>query len=221
MNQQRAVFLDRDGTLVVDHGFVYRVEDLALLPGVVDGLRRMAALGFQLVVATNQSGVARGLFSEAQMQAFNAALCQRLADAGVKIAAVYACVFHPTEGNGRYRLDSPLRKPRPGMLLAAAADHDIDLEASFAIGDRPRDVAAGRAAGCRTILLSAHGAAAAAAQADFVAADLVEAAACIEQCLDREKDREKGTGTFSRRNDLRPLFSHDRGLRTGRREPWP
>ncbi len=213
MSSQPAVFLDRDGTLVRDRGFVHHVEDLELLPGTVEGLGRMAELGFRLVIATNQSGVARGHFSEAEMHAFNAALCQRLAVAGVEILAVYACVFHPSEGMGCYRCDSHLRKPRPGMLLAAAQAHDIDLAGSFAIGDRATDVAAGQAAGCRTILLSQDSRLAVEPRPDFVAADLVDAAACIEQTLESAK---KETGVASPRNDSRPLFMRQRhtgGLR--------
>ncbi len=234
---RHAVFLDRDGTLVRDSGFVHRVEDLELLDGAVEGLRRMAALGLRLVIATNQSGVARGRFSEAQMQAFNDALCLRLAAEGIEILAVYACVFHPTEGLGRYRRDSPLRKPRPGMLLAAAAEHGLELAGSFTVGDRLSDVAAGRAAGCRTVLLrsrletagdcpdfaesSGQNGTVSFSQAvlkhpltsppselavdlrpDFVAVDLVEAAAHIEHA---QESPENGTGVASRLSESRPL----------------
>jgi D-glycero-D-manno-heptose 1,7-bisphosphate phosphatase len=173
-----AIFLDRDGTLNVDVGFTHRVEDLRLLEGVVEGLRKFEQMGFQLVITTNQSGVARGYFDERAMHDFNAALVERLRAEGVSIAA-----FHPTEGQGEYRRDSPLRKPNPGMILAAATDHDLELAASFAIGDKLSDVAAGRAAGCRTILLAGGGHMAAEsgqAAADFIARDLREAAGIVE-----------------------------------------
>lgn len=178
-----AIFLDRDGTLNVDVGFTHRVDDLQLLPNVVAGLAQLRDLGFELIITTNQSGIARGYFSEAQMQAFNDALVARLRTAGITIAAVYYCPFHPTEGVGAYRVDSPLRKPRPGMILQAAADHDLDLARSFAIGDKSSDVLAGQAAGSRAILvrsgLGRQHEQSAAAQPDFVADDLLAAAEFI------------------------------------------
>lgn len=183
--KRRGVFLDRDGTLNVENEFIHRVENLHVLPNVAAGLRRMIALGFQLLITTNQSGIGRGLFSEAEMRAFNDALCQQLESQGVRIDGIYFCPFHPTAGIGEYRRDSPLRKPRPGMILEAAAEHQLDLPSSFAIGDRKSDVAAGQAAGCRTILVrtgwGGSGEPQLQVQPDFVAADLVEAAEFMER----------------------------------------
>jgi D-glycero-D-manno-heptose 1,7-bisphosphate phosphatase len=188
--KRRAVFLDRDGTLNVDVGFTHRLDDLKLIDGVVPGLKQLAKLGFQLIVTTNQSGVARGYFSPAQMHAFNAALVAQLRELDVRIEGVYCCPFHPTEGIGAYRCDSPLRKPQPGMILKAAAEHDIDLKASFAIGDRTSDVLAGQSAGCRAILLRTDDDTADKTTAidpsvhpDFTAADLVEAAAHVGRSM--------------------------------------
>jgi D-glycero-D-manno-heptose 1,7-bisphosphate phosphatase len=185
---KRAVFLDRDGTLVRDAGFTHRVNDLDLLDHVVAGLARMAAMGFRLIIATNQSGIARGYFTESQMQAFHAALVDRLRTEGVEIAAVYFCPFHPTEGLGPYRRDSPLRKPSDGMLRQAAAEHGLDLGASFAVGDKKSDVLAGKKAGCRTILVRTGagglGEPELTAQPDFVAAHLLEAAHYIRNVAD-------------------------------------
>lgn len=185
--KRRAIFLDRDGTLNVDLGFTHRVEDLQLAPGVVPGLKRLAELGYQLIVTTNQSGVARGYFSLAQMHAFNTALVSRLRELGINIEGVYCCPFHSSEGIGAYRCDSPLRKPKPGMILKAAAEHGIELEASFAIGDRASDAQAGHAAGCRTILLAGPSGESFEAEPDvrpdFVASDLVEAAGFVERSM--------------------------------------
>jgi len=181
----RAIFLDRDGTLNEDLGYTHEVERLRLLPGVVPGLKQLAALGFRLVIVTNQSGIARGRFSLDDMRRFNDALCGRLAGEGIEIAAVYHSPYHPTEGVGPYRRDSECRKPRPGMLLAAARDLALDLPASFAIGDKISDVAAGRAAGCRTILVqtgrAGQGEPELTARPDAVARDLVHAAQLIAQ----------------------------------------
>ena len=184
---RRAVFLDRDGTITRDRGFTHRVADLAFLPGALAGLARMGALGLRLIITTNQSGVARGYFSEADAQIFHEALDERLRAQGIVIDDVYYCPFHPTEGVGAYRRESPLRKPGDGMLRRAAAEHHVDLAASFAVGDKNSDVLAGQAAGCRTILVRAGAAgtdaALLAAPPDFVAQDLREAADFIERTL--------------------------------------
>jgi D-glycero-D-manno-heptose 1,7-bisphosphate phosphatase len=183
--KRRAIFLDRDGTLNADVGFTHRVCDLRLLDGVVPGLKHLQQLGYRLIITTNQSGIARGYFGEAQMHAFNAALVEQLGSHGITIAGIYFCPFHPSEGQGAYRRDSPLRKPAPGMILRAAAEQGLDLAASFAIGDKTSDVAAGRAAGCGTILLRSKAGEASQAEPpdrpDFTAADLVEAARFIER----------------------------------------
>jgi len=187
--KRRAIFLDRDGTINVEIDFIHRVEDLQLLPNAAAGLQRMVALGFQLYLTTNQSGIGRGYFTEADMNHFNAALCAQLAPYGIGFEGIYFCPFHPTKGIGRYEQDSPMRKPKPGMILEAAAEHAIDLAASFAIGDRNSDVAAGHAAGCRTILVRTGHAGGDkmdhVVPPDFVADDLLDAAPFIE----REGDR--------------------------------
>ncbi len=180
-----AIFLDRDGTLNRDTGYVHRVEDLQLLDGVVAGLQQMKTLGFQLFITTNQSGIARGYFTEAEMHAFNRALIEILAAQGVTIAGIYFCPFHPTEGVGEYRRESPLRKPACGMIKQAAAEHELDLRRSFAIGDKKSDILAGQVAGCRTILVmtgaGGRGEADLEARPDFVAADLVAASQFIRE----------------------------------------
>ncbi len=143
-----AVFLDRDGVLIVDRGYPHREQDLVMIPGAADAVRRLNSLGYFVVIVTNQSGVARGMFSEDQMHAFNALLVRRLAGQGARIGAVYSCPFHKDgEVAGYIHPDHPDRKPNPGMILRAAADHDIDLAKSFLIGDRPSDLEAARRAG--------------------------------------------------------------------------
>jgi D-glycero-D-manno-heptose 1,7-bisphosphate phosphatase len=178
-----AIFLDRDGTLIEDVGYPHRPEDLRLLPGVMPALRRLQELGFVLVVVTNQSGIARGYFSEEQMHTFHALLREQLEAGGVHIEAIYHCPFHPEASVAKYRRDSPLRKPKPGMLRLAAEEHCLDLAASYAIGDKKSDVLAGQAATCRTILVQTGNAGAGeaelVAQPDFVAPDLAIAAEWI------------------------------------------
>jgi len=143
-----AVFLDRDGVLITDSGYPHLEEHLVLIPGAADAVRRLNALGYLVVIVTNQSGVARGLFSEDQMHGFNTLLVRRLAARGARIGAVYACPFHDEAEDPKWRHpDHPDRKPNPGMILRAIADHHIDPTRSFLIGDRATDLEAARRAG--------------------------------------------------------------------------
>lgn len=143
-----AVFLDRDGVLIQDVGYPHLDAHLVFVPGAAQAVRRLNAAGFLAIVVTNQSGVARGLFTEARMHAFNAAMVRTLAAQGARIAAVYACPFHAEASDPAYRHpDHPDRKPNPGMILKAAAEHDVDLSRSFMIGDRDTDIQAARRAG--------------------------------------------------------------------------
>ncbi len=145
---QNALFLDRDGVINVDHDYVHRIEDFEFVPGIFD-LTRFATheLGWPIVVVTNQSGIGRGYFDEAAFQALTAWMLERFSAAGTPLARVYHCPYHPEHGVGAYRQDHPWRKPKPGMILQAAADLDLDLGRSVMIGDRPPDMEAGAAAG--------------------------------------------------------------------------
>lgn len=141
-------FLDRDGVLIVDCGFPHRPDQLVLIPGAAEAVKRLNDAGFVTVIVTNQSGVARGMFSEETMHGFNALLVQRLAEAGARIDAVYSCPFHAEAVDDRYRHpDHPDRKPNPGMLLKAIAEHDLDPARSLMIGDQASDMEAARRAG--------------------------------------------------------------------------
>lgn len=143
-----AAFLDRDGVLIEDCGYPHRSEHLVLIPGAAEAVRRLKSLGYLTVIVTNQSGVARGLFTEEQMHDFNALVIQRLAQGGGVIDAVYAAPHHADAVVERYRHpDHPDRKPNPGMLLRAIAEHEIDPAQSLMIGDQPTDVEAARRAG--------------------------------------------------------------------------
>lgn len=151
---ERAVFLDRDDTLIDNDGYLGDPSKVKLLTGAATAVSAIRALGYRLIVVSNQSGVARGLFDEAAVEAVNQEMCRQLREqAGAHIDASYYCPYHPEAPIAEYRLDHDWRKPKPGMLLQAAADFGLDLTQSWMIGDQPRDVAAGAAAGCRTILL--------------------------------------------------------------------
>lgn len=148
MTGRPAAFLDRDGVLIEDSGYPHRPEHLTLIPGAAAAVRRLNQAGYRTVIVTNQSGVARGLFSEETMNAFNDLLVARLADEGATIDAVYSAPFHPEAIEARYRHpDHPDRKPNPGMLLRAIEEHVLDPKQSFIIGDQKRDLQAGERAG--------------------------------------------------------------------------
>src|SRR4051794_3820334 len=149
-----AIFFDRDNTLIVSDGYLGNPEKVVLIDGAADAVARARSLGFATVVVSNQSGVARGMFDENAVRAVNQRLDEmlRAADAGAIIDCHEFCPFHPEGTVERYKSDSELRKPRPGMILAAAERLALDLRGSWLIGDAPRDIEAGHAAGCRTIL---------------------------------------------------------------------
>jgi D-glycero-D-manno-heptose 1,7-bisphosphate phosphatase len=150
----RAVFLDRDDTLIHDPGYIAQPQQVRLKAGAADALRRLAAAGWRLVVATNQSGIARGLLTERQLAEIHDELRRQLADGGAAVDAIYYSPYHPEGVVEAYRKATDCRKPGPGMLLRAAREMDLDLAASWMIGDSLRDTRAGKAAGCRTILLA-------------------------------------------------------------------
>ena len=151
---QAAVFLDRDGVLIEDRGLLVDAAEIRLCPGVGPALQLLKAAGFRLVVASNQAVVARGLIGEPELDALHRELQRLIARCGGPLFdAVYYCPHHPEATLPAYRVACPCRKPRPGMLVKAARDHELDLKASFLVGDRPTDIAAGAAAGCRTVLV--------------------------------------------------------------------
>ena len=143
----RAVFLDRDGTLLDELGFLVRPEDVRLLPRAAEGVRVLNAAGWRTVVVTNQSGVARGLLDEEKLAAVHARLASVLAEQGAHLDAILYCPHHPEEGTGPLRCACTCRKPAPGLLLEAARRFSLDLGASWIVGDSLRDLESGRRAG--------------------------------------------------------------------------
>lgn len=143
----RALFLDRDGVVNVDHGYVHTVERFDFVDGIFDLCRTAVAYGWVPVVVTNQAGIGRGYYSEAEFETLTRWMRARFEAEGAPIAAVYHCPYHPEHGVGRYRLDSFDRKPQPGMLLRAREELGLDLAASMMIGDTASDMLAARRAG--------------------------------------------------------------------------
>ena len=148
-----AVFLDRDGTIIEDVGFLRDLSQVDLLPWAADAIRQLRDAGYAIVVVTNQSGVGRGYFDEAHVAATHRAIDVALAESGASIDAYYYCPHYPTGTDPRYAIACECRKPAPGLLRRAAVDLDLDLARSWMVGDWWRDVAAGASAGTRTILV--------------------------------------------------------------------
>lgn len=148
-----AVFMDRDGCLTEEVGYVNHPTRIRLLPRTAEAVRRLNQAGVPAVMVTNQTGIARGYFSEEILHATNARMEGELRAAGARLDGVYVCVHHPSEGEAPYRADCDCRKPRPGLLLRAAAELDLDLPGSVMIGDKLSDVTAGHAVGAAGVLV--------------------------------------------------------------------
>lgn len=151
--QRPAVFLDRDGTINEEVGYLDDPAKVVLIPGSADAIRRLNEAGLWVVVTSNQSGVARGYFSEDAVRAVNKRLEQLLAAHGAKLDALFYCPHHAEKGLGPYRVDCDCRKPRPGMIQRATAQLPIDLGRSYVVGDKLTDVELGKSSGLRTVLL--------------------------------------------------------------------
>lgn len=184
----RAVFLDRDGTINKEVHHLSHVDQFRLLPNAGEAIKWMNEAGFMVVVITNQSVIARGILSEESLAEIHELLKEKLAAQGARVDAVYYCPHHPTAGDGPLSISCNCRKPRPGMLLQAAAELNIALEHSFMVGDTVSDLASGHAAGCRTALVrTGHGTEAEkqlnghSIQPNYIAPDLLEAARWILQ----------------------------------------
>jgi len=149
----KAIFLDRDDTLIEDPGYISSPAQVNLLPGVPRALIELKALGYKLVVVTNQSAVARGIITEKGLGEIHKRLEKLLAENNAYLDRIYYCPYHPDGAVKKYRQESELRKPNPGMLLKAAEEMDLDLDQSWCIGNSSTDIGAGLRAGCKTILI--------------------------------------------------------------------
>ncbi len=150
--KQPCVFFDRDGVLNVDSGYVHRCEDFVWMPGAIDAVKFLNDRGVLAIVITNQSGIARKLYTEDDLHRLNSWIQSELAKNGAHLDGIYYCPHHPSEGDARYVQDCLCRKPRSGLLLKAIEDWKIDVTRSFLIGDRASDVTAAEAVGVRGIL---------------------------------------------------------------------
>ena len=144
---RKAAFLDRDGVINLDRAYVHKWEEFEFVPGAVEAMRRLKQAGYALVVVTNQSGLARGMYTEVQYQALTVRMREALAEAGAEVDAVYHCPHHPKGSVSELAVDCDCRKPAPGMILRGARELGLSLLDSILIGDKPSDIEAARAAG--------------------------------------------------------------------------
>ncbi|TEW54555.1 D-glycero-beta-D-manno-heptose 1,7-bisphosphate 7-phosphatase [Psychromonas sp. RZ22] len=145
-----AIFLDRDGVINKDNGYVSQIDDFEFLEGVIESCIEFQKKGYLLVLITNQSGIARGYFTEEQFHTLTEWMDWSMADRGVDLDGIYYCPHHSIEGQGEFKIDCDCRKPKPGMLMNAIEDLNIDIESSILIGDKVSDLQAGIAAGVKT-----------------------------------------------------------------------
>jgi D-glycero-D-manno-heptose 1,7-bisphosphate phosphatase len=183
--KRHALFLDRDGVINVDTGYVHRIEECVFIDGIFEMVKAFYDRCFTIIIATNQAGIGRGYYSEVEFKRLMAWMCHRFEG---KIAAVYHCPDHP-EGVGIYRRENPWRKPGPGMLLQAAQDLDLDLEGSWMVGDKETDIEAARRARVGRIVLLDSTAAVTTRSGDYWR---VPSLAAVTALLDRAVDMTDG-----------------------------
>ena len=149
----KAVFLDRDGTINVEKNYLYRIEDFEFLPGTIEALKILQDAGYLLIIITNQSGIARGYYTEDDFHILNDWMLDTLKKQGISIAKVYYCPHHPEGIIGKYRVNCNCRKPKLGMFMTAKEDFDLDFNECFAIGDKIRDCSICESTGCCGFLI--------------------------------------------------------------------
>lgn len=147
---KKVFFLDRDGVINIDHGYIYKPEQFEFIPGVFEACKMINQQGYEIVVVTNQSGIGRGYYTEQDFIALTTWMTDKFSEQGVAILDVYYCPHHATHGINNYLQDCDCRKPKPGMLLNASLEHDIDVNASVIVGDKTSDMEAGKRAGVGT-----------------------------------------------------------------------
>ena len=155
---KRALFLDRDGVINIDKGYVHKIDDFDFVPGIFEFCRQAVEQGYQLIVVTNQSGIGRGYYTEQDFRTLTQWMLDAFADKGAPIQKVFYCPHHPTAGRGDYLQDCECRKPKPGMLNQAIDEFGLTAERSLMLGDNQSDIAAAQAAGVRGVKVKSGGA---------------------------------------------------------------
>lgn len=154
---RRALFLDRDGVINKEVGYLYRIEDFEFIAGAIETCRQFQKAGYLLIVITNQAGIARGYYTEEDFHLLNNWMLEQFRQSGVQLDRVYYSPYHPEHGRGQYKQDTFCRKPNPGLILQAQRERDIDLSSSILVGDKESDIEAGLAAQVGTCVLVRSG----------------------------------------------------------------
>lgn len=152
--KQKAVFLDRDGTINIDKEYLFRIEDFEFLPGAIDALKILQELGFKLIIITNQSGIARGYYTLEDYEKLNSWMLEKLKTQGIDITDVFFCPHHPRAAVSQYRINCSCRKPELGLFEKAIKAHDLDIRHCFAIGDKIRDCSICKSTDCHGFLIA-------------------------------------------------------------------
>lgn len=151
--KNKAIFLDRDGTINIDKGYLYKKEEFEFLDKAIEGLKILTDLGYILIVVTNQSGIARGYYTEEQLEDLNNYMAEELKKYGVEIKKSYYCPHHAEKGLGKYKVECNCRKPNPGMVLEGIKEFNVDVENSYIVGDKLSDAEAGIRAGIKGVIV--------------------------------------------------------------------
>jgi D-glycero-D-manno-heptose 1,7-bisphosphate phosphatase len=155
----KAVFLDRDGTIIEDTGYISAPEEVKFIPGAIEAVKKLNQAGYKVIIISNQSGVARGILNEAMLQSIDKTMHRKILNGGAHIDGSYYCPHHPEHGVYPYRQYCECRKPHPGLIKKATREHEIDLSKSFMVGDKATDIETGKRAGVKTLfVLSGRGA---------------------------------------------------------------
>jgi D-glycero-D-manno-heptose 1,7-bisphosphate phosphatase len=155
---QKAIFLDRDGTINEEMGYINHPDRFKIFPFIAESIILFNQSGFVVIIITNQSGIARGYYSETLVEDLHNRLIVEMQNKGARIDAIYYCPHHPTEGREEYRKNCDCRKPKPGLILRAVQEHNISLPASYAIGDRYQDIVMARQLDIKTgLVLTGYG----------------------------------------------------------------
>lgn len=158
MRSEPAIFLDRDGTINEDSGYVSRPDELIIYPSAAEAVRLINEAGLKVFIVTNQSGIARGLYSEETLHSIHERMREELAREGATVDAIYYCPHHPAFGDRRYRKSCDCRKPQPGLLFRAAREHNIDLTRSYVVGDKASDINLAASVGAKgALVLTGYG----------------------------------------------------------------
>ncbi|MGL5175207.1 MAG: D-glycero-beta-D-manno-heptose 1,7-bisphosphate 7-phosphatase [Cetobacterium sp.] len=150
---RKVIFLDRDGTINIEKSYLHKWEDFEFEINVIEGLKALKSLGYEFIVVTNQSGIARGYYTEEDLKTLNSEMVKKLNEYGIDILECYYCPHHPEKGLEEYKKSCDCRKPNPGMLLEGIKKYNIDVKNSFMIGDKKSDLEAGKNAGLKSILI--------------------------------------------------------------------